>query len=364
MPMAFRWCSNRRSATRTFVPSFRPHRTRRERAIPWGMQSIVPAWVAFQRTAAPLSAADAHAASVAEALGVAAPQRVGVTVVDEWRARGVRTTELRWNVGFGPDTSAWYVRPDHGGWVPGVLALHSHGGDWATGSAELIAGRDTTGGPAAFGTELAERGFGVLAHDTVAFASRAVAGDGPAEEELLSKAGALLGSSMAGAVAHDDLVALGVLAELDGVDSSRLGAFGMSGGGARALVLGALDPRLRAVVVSCMMSEPGAMLPDHVRSHTWMVNPPGLARLGWLPGLPAFGRGQRWLVQYAERDALFPLAGMRAAHRGLRERSGDSGGYTGSFHDTGHELGAAMRREAGAFLAEHLGLGEHLGVTP
>jgi dienelactone hydrolase len=163
---------------------------------------------------------------------------------------------------------------------------------------------------------------------------------------------------MAGAVAHDDLVALGVLAGLDGIDPARLGAFGMSGGGARALVLGALDPRLRAVVVSCMMSEPGAMVPDHVALHTWMVNPPGLARLGWLPGLPAFGRGQRWLVQYAERDALFPVAGMRAAHRILSERSAGSADYTGSFVDAGHELDAGMRRQAGAFLARHL------GVTP
>jgi hypothetical protein len=339
------------------------------------MRSIVPAWAAFQRAASPFSPGDAHSAAVAEALGVAAPGPATVTVLSQWHSGGVRTTELAWNVGFGPDTRAWFVRPDHDRTVPGVLALHSHGGDWATGAAELIdvAGAGDPGsadsdsdsdGRVAFATELALRGFGVLAHDTLAFGSRAVADDGPAEEELLSKTGALLGSSMAGAVAHDDLVALGVLAALDGVDASRLGAFGMSGGGARALVLGALDPRLRAVVVSCMMSEPGAMVPDHVALHTWMVNPPGLVRLGWLPGLPAFGRGQRWLVQYAERDALFPLAGMRAAHRILDERSGGSGDYVGSFFDTGHELGAGMRRHAGAFLAEHLGLAEHVRLTP
>jgi dienelactone hydrolase len=328
------------------------------------MRSIVPAWAAFQRASAPFPAADAHSAAVAEALGVAAPRSPEVTVTTQWRARGLHTTELRWNVGFGPDTRAWFVRPDHGRPVPGVLALHSHGGDWSTGAAELVDGRDAASGPAAFATELALLGFGVLAHDTLAFGSRAVADDGPAEEELLSKAGALIGSSMAGAVAHDDLVALGVLAGLDGIDATRLGTFGMSGGGARALVLGALDPRLRAAVVSCMMSDPGAMVPDHVALHTWMVNPPGLVRLGWLPGLPAFDRGQRWLVQYAERDALFPLAGMRAAHCILRERSGDSGGYSGSFFDSGHELGAGMRREAGAFLAEHLSLAEHLRVSP
>jgi dienelactone hydrolase len=328
------------------------------------MQSIVPAWAAFQRASPPFSAPDAHSAAVAEALGVAAPQPAEVVIATGWRARGLRTTELRWNVGFGPDTRAWLVRPDNDETVPGVLALHSHGGDWSTGAAELIDVRDATTGTAAFAPELALRGFGVLAHDTLAFGSRAVADDGPAEEELLSKTGALLGSSMAGAVAHDDLVALGVLAALDGVDATRLGTFGMSGGGARALVLGALDPRLRAVVVSCMMSEPGAMVPDHVALHTWMVNPPGLARLGWLPGLPAFDRGQRWLVQYAERDALFPAAGMRAAHRILRERSGESGSYTGRFFDAGHEFDPGMRREAGTFLAEHLRPAEHLEVSP
>jgi hypothetical protein len=342
------------------------------------MPSLVPSWAAFQLSAPPLLPADDHSAAVAEALGVAAPGSVSVTVAGRWRRGGVRTAELVWNVGFGPDTRAWFVRPDSDATVPGVLALHSHGGDWATGAAELVDGRDTAGPdtadtssagtaaarPVAFATELARRGFGVLAHDTLAFGSRAVADDGPGEEELLSKTGALLGSSMAGAVAHDDLVALGVLAALDGVDASRLGASGMSGGGARALVLGALDPRLRAVVVSCMMSEPRAMVPDHVALHTWMVNPPGLVRLGWLPGLPAFGRGQSWLVQYAERDALFPVAGMRAAHRILSERSGGAGDYAGRFFDAGHEFGPAMRLEAGDFLAEHLGPAEHPGLIP
>jgi dienelactone hydrolase len=48
-------------------------------------------------------------------------------------------------------------------------------------------------------------------------------------EDTVAKAAGLLGTSLAGMVAHDDLAALEVLGSLPGVDPERLGCIGFSG---------------------------------------------------------------------------------------------------------------------------------------
>src|SRR6185312_13680336 len=214
----------------------------------------------------------------------------------------VTTTALSWQLGFGPRTRAWLVKPaGAAGPLPGVLALHCHAGDKYTGASRLVEfppGRSEPGvesdprrhdlyGGRAVATELAREGFAVLAHDTFSWGSRrfnldvppwrtadAMAGrqaqwreegrePGAAEaynaaaafhEDTVAKAAGLAGTSLAGMVAHDDLAALRVLASLPGVDPERLGCLGFSGGGGRALVLAALSPAIRSYSVTAMMT--------------------------------------------------------------------------------------------------------------
>jgi hypothetical protein len=73
-------------------------------------------------------------------------------------------------------------------------------------------------------------------------------------EDTLAKAAGALGQTFAGAVLTDDLAAFEVLCATDGIDPERLGTFGFSGGGGRSLLLAALDHRVAACVVSCMMA--------------------------------------------------------------------------------------------------------------
>ncbi len=86
-------------------------------------------WAAFQLSSAPYAGPDEHAALVARILGVARPTVVPITIVSEWTEDTVDVSEVSWNVGFGPDTHGWFYRPRTDDAVPGILGLHSNGGD-------------------------------------------------------------------------------------------------------------------------------------------------------------------------------------------------------------------------------------------
>jgi dienelactone hydrolase len=175
-------------------------------------------------------------------------------------------------------------------------------------------------------------------------------------EDTVAKAAGLLGTSLAGTVAHDDLAALDILASLPGVDAERLGCIGFSGGGGRSLALAALSPRIRNYVVTCMMATFGSLLPAYLDAHSWLLHTPGLWKLGDWPELTARSSADGFLVQYALADELFPEAGMREAH-GILDSLHPAGTYTGSFWPGGHEFSAEMQNEAISYLSGALGAG-------
>ena len=332
------------------------------------------------------------------ALGLPRPaSSPDVRVLGQEQRDGLEYTQLRWNPGFGPDTAAWLVVPlDADGPLPGVLALHAHGGQKVVGAEQLVdlgaasasperamAFRATYHDGLAPAAELARRGFAVLVHDGFLWGSRRFAGDrrgsacgdapGAADagesaaevaaadrrsvqlEHRIARAAGVIGTSVAGTVLHDDLQALAVLAASDRVDPKRLGVFGFSGGGARAHLLAAEAPDVRAVVVSCMMTTFAALVPDHLDQHSWLLLTPGLSQVtdwpGIAGGLEGANDGQRMLVQYSLHDHLFGVDGMRAAHAILRERMPL---YSGSFHEKAHVFDVVMQDEAWRFLADSL----------
>ncbi|WP_286179440.1 acetylesterase [Arthrobacter sp. ISL-95] len=399
-----------------------------------------PAYVARHRLTADPTVDSVEARQLADTLGVpAVTPDLQYSVLAETEHDGVITSRLEWKLGFGPATSAWFVRPaGASGPLPGLLALHCHGGIKAYGAERLVrfahetdhhdggaplGGRPGGLGPSdpepggvgpggvepgnaadsparslppldvraklyggrALATWLAQQGFAVLAHDTFMWGSRrfgldplpwrtanAVNGQqaqrreagvelsaaerydaaAAAHEETVAKAATLMGTTVAGTVAHDDLAALGVLASLPGVDVDRLGCLGFSGGGGRAMVLGALSPLIRSYVVACMMTTFESLLPAYLDAHSWLLHSPGLARLGDWPDLAVRSTAERMLFQYALEDPLFPEQGMRDAHqhlqRDLRAR------YTGSFWQEPHVFTRAMQDEAAAFLTSAL----------
>jgi dienelactone hydrolase len=356
-------------------------------------------WPAAVRSAEPYVGVDEAGSALGRVLGLRRPSGSPI-VRDEGSQRldGVLIRRLRWSVGYGPDTSAWLLRPAGvRRSLPGILGMHSHGGVRSVGAEELIdLGADLSPRAAwlrdvyfsrrAPANELARQGHAVLVHDTFSFGSRRFdlsrptprlaallaaqdalwqqQGICPAEDErfdlasalhedTLAKAAGTLGQTFAGAVLADDLVALEVLATEAGTDPAHLGTFGFSGGGGRSLLLAALDHRLAACVVSCMMATFASLVPTELDTHSWLLHVPGLWSLSDWPDLTAMGRA-RFLVQYRTDDELFPRAGMQEAHEHLVRLHAGTTRYHGSFTPGGHAFDAAMQDEAGAFLAEAL----------
>jgi hypothetical protein len=141
-------------------------------------------WPGFARRTAPYASADERTRALAGVLGVPAVPRVDVTVGTEWSHEGVAVMELSWSVGFGPRTRAWLLRPEGSKeTLPGILGLHFHGHYKWLGAEYLVDGggrssvearelRDQYFDGLAPASELAKRGYVVLAHDAFLWGSR------------------------------------------------------------------------------------------------------------------------------------------------------------------------------------------------
>ena len=354
-------------------------------------------WPAAARSAEPFVGPDEASTTLGRLLGLPRLQRLPPVVEEgSQTVDGVTIRRLRWSVGYGPDTTAWLLRPAGVRRpLPGVLGMHCHGGIRSVGaeqlvdlgteaSARAVQLRSTWYAGRTPANDLARRGHAVLVHDTFSWGSRRFDLSRPApklaallaaqealwreegvqpseaerfdfasglHEETLAKAAGVLGQTFAGLVLADDLVALGVLAADPGTDPEHLGTFGFSGGGGRSLLLAALDHRVTAAVVTCMMATFGSLVPSRLEAHSWLLHVPGLWSFSDWPDLTGLGRA-RFLVQYAETDALFPPAGMREAHARLQRLHAGGTRYRASFSPGGHAFDAAMQDEAWLFLAE------------
>lgn len=340
-------------------------------------------WPDFVRTR-PLVSGDDWTSRVASLLGVPEPLPVGeVRLVASSVSQGLRTSELAWSVGFGPELHAWLVHradADPAG-LPGVLALHSHGGIKSIGAQRLIAGEAGATYQARFedrqpfADEVASRGVAVLAPDAFSWGSRRFDlsepsgqladlaelldrdGVAPGErydqlaklhEHLVAKRAGAMGTSYAGMVAHDDLTSLAVLRRLVG---GPLGVTGFSGGGGRAMTLSALEPVDR-VSIGAMMATYDSLIPDYLDCHSWLLHTPGLSRAIDLPELAANRRTQALQVVYCEQDTLFSPAGMHAADEELARLFADApGSYQGIFVPTPHSMTKATQALVADFLA-------------
>ncbi|MEV4572851.1 dienelactone hydrolase family protein [Nonomuraea jabiensis] len=309
------------------------------------------------------------------AMGVLALTAGDVRVERSWTDGDLAGEELSWSVGFGPRTRAYLLRPrDAAEPLPGVVALHCHGGMKWVGKEKIADGpaepspevrrvRERLYGGRAYANELARRGFVVLAPDVLTWGSRrfplGVDEPGPYDvaardhEHVVAKYCAALGTSFAGVAAGEDLAAAAYLRSRP--DVSAVGCVGLSGGGLRAALLGAFDPDMRAVVVAAMVSSYRDMIDGYVEKHTWLLWPPGLPRLGDWPDLVAARAPEPLMVQYALRDELFPEPGMRRAHTMIEKRYREApDAYEAVWADVPHSFDVTRQERAFDWLAQRL----------
>jgi dienelactone hydrolase len=325
-----------------------------------------------------------------------------VQVEKIWEQDGLVGEALSWSVGYGPRTEAWLLKPsDAPGPLPGVVALHDHGGFKYLGKEKIARGPDAPPafledyywplyyGSRPFANALAREGFAVLVPDTFLWGSRrfplelmpdwsADAFTGMIDdwrdhgipepiarynfaaglhEHVVEKYCRQLGTTLAGVVSHEDRIAVNVLRARDDVDSARIGCIGLSGGGARSALLQATCDPIRAAVIVGMMACYEHLLDRHIQCHTWMFWPDGWARQGDWPDLAACRAPSPLLVQYDRGDDLFSLSAMEAAHDRLTQHYtsvGQPDAYTGEFYDGPHKFDLEMQESAFAWLTARL----------
>ena len=146
------------------------------------------------------------------------------------------------------------------GKLPCVLALHGHGygvkdavGLWEDGSERWT----VEGYHRDFACELAKRGFLVIAPEISCFGERRSSWKHlfsyqpvPTTCQNVATYAIMLGVSAFGIRVWDGMRALDYLETLKIADASRIGAMGISGGGTHTFFSTALDPRIKACVIS------------------------------------------------------------------------------------------------------------------
>lgn len=305
---------------------------------------------------------------------------------------GLRIEHLHWQLPYGPPTEALFLKPADAGdrKLPGVVALHDHGGNKYFGtrkisriSAELHPmmreHQNAYYGGVAWANALAKRGYGVLVHDSFAFASRRVRaadlalparGDlielNPESQEeidaynkfagqhehLMAKSLFCAGTTWPGVFTAEDRRALDYLCSRPDIDVDRVGCAGLSGGGLRTAYLAGIDDRIRAACCVGMMTTWRDYLLHKCHTHTWMIYIPHLPLDLDYPEVLGLRAPRPTLVLNCNEDQLFTLEEMHRADRILGEvyaKAGANDRYRASFYPGGHKFDREMQREAWAF---------------
>jgi dienelactone hydrolase len=213
--------------------------------------------------------------------------------------------------------------------LPTVLAFHGHGygvkdivGLWEDGEE-----RDTPDGyHGDFAVALCRRGFAVAAPEISCFGERQTDfsyldeafGQGiPTTCDHAAKLAFHLGGSVLGLRVHDGRRLVDYLETRDDIDTGRLGAMGISGGGMHTFFSTCIDQRIRACVVSGYYST----FRDSIlaMSHCTCNFVPGLHRFGEMHDLVGLIAPRPMLVEAGSRDPIFPIDAVRSSVERARD---------------------------------------------
>lgn len=233
--------------------------------------------------------------------------------------------------------------------LPAIVYAHAHGAKYDIGARELLDGRPALRGP--YAADFARRGIVALALDMPCFGDRAIE-----PESAVAKRHLWNGTTLFGEMLNDLGGAVELLAEQDGVDPKRIGAFGLSMGATLAFWLGALDMRIAAVAHLCCFADLGELVRQNGHDlHGIYMTVPGLLpklRTGQIAGLAA-PRPQ--YAAMGAKDPLTPPEAIDIALADLKLAYGDSKALRVRVEsDTGHVETPRMRDDVLRFFAEIL----------
>ncbi|HYI96782.1 MAG TPA: alpha/beta hydrolase family protein [Bryobacteraceae bacterium] len=231
---------------------------------------------------------------------------------------------------------------------PGVVVLHDHGGFYMWGGEKVVRTDNEHPALTAFkqraysgrsiANELVLQGYAVIAIDMFYWGERRfLLPEDPVSlrerapeltaqqvsqfntrssqtEQLVARSLFTAGSTWPGVMLWDDIRTLNYLASRPEADRNRLACVGLSVGGYRSFLLGALDPRIKAAVDVGWITTFAHQIQNHVihtMGLTFVI--PGMYRYFDLPDLSALIAPRALMVRMGSRDALFPRTAMDAA---------------------------------------------------
>ena len=269
---------------------------------------------------------------------------------------------------------------------PAVIALHDHGAFFVWGKEKVIATdnehpaltefKRTGYSGRSYGTELAKRGYVVIAIDMLYWGERRMLlpGDPPSWHERDSmtaeevaafnqRSGSLTwrtsvglfeaGVTWSGVMFMDDIRTVDYLLTRPEVDPERIGCCGLSVGGFRSAHLAGLDPRIKAAVVVGWMCTYGAMLQSKLSSIGPMKLIPGLYQFMDLPDVVSMNVPGGLMVIQGTQDGLFTNEGVADAFDKIARvyaKAGVAERFQGVTYDGPHEFNAEMQDKAFAWL--------------
>jgi hypothetical protein len=144
--------------------------------------------------------------------------------------------------------------------APGMLYIHWHAGMYGLGKQQLLQGVKAQ---PAYAPVCVEKGLVTLAIDSWCFGERQREAEGRVGEEDAFKLMLWNGRILFGMMLFDEFRALDYLANRPEVNPKRLGVFGMSMGATKAWWLAALDPRVRACIDVCCLTDFEELIKAH-----------------------------------------------------------------------------------------------------
>lgn len=313
---------------------------------------------------------------------------------------GLHVEHLSWQLPCGPRTEAVLLKPAAAnGKLPGILALHDHGGNKYLGWRKIARTDDSpwtvqklhqqeSYEGLAWANEIAKRGYAVLVHDTFPFASRrvrvaevspSVRGEGVdpepddlegikkynrfagQHEHIMEKSLLCAGTTWPGVYLVEDQRALDVLCARPDVDASRVGCAGLSGGGMRTVFLGGLDDRIRCAIAVGFMSTWRDFLFQKCFTHTWMTYVPLLPKDLDFPEILALRAPAATMVLNCNEDPLYTPDEMHRADQIMLDvfkKANAADKYRCNFYPGGHKFDRAMQADAFAWFDQHLATGK------
>ncbi len=296
------------------------------------------------------------------------PDSISFEKTDEWDFGSFTLNKIRYETEPSLSVSAYLLVPkDMGHNLPGLIALHQHNDEYKAGKSETVglvktpqytklepvlpdSSYQTPQGRKqfAYGRELAERGFVVLAPDFIGFEEYRDIDEYYDEpgflrsyEEMLNSKYLLYGSCLMAKHLHDLYVAVSMLSSCDIVDPSRIGVFGHSLGGEMAIVLTTFDRRIKVGA-----SSGGVLSYDAFEQNGRMETAEAI-----IPNFRADGHDSDFFLDMIPPTPFLLAYGKDDPFHHMVSR--DSNLETVAF-DGGHELPQNVRESVYSFLASHL----------